>query len=66
MNVLRLKDSDTGESQAEFVDVPEGISLQVSFADLLQDEMISVILDQEQEAKLLEWLSLRVVERLTK
>jgi len=58
---LRLQDCDTGESQLEVYEVPEGICLTLGAADenVGGSDYVSCILSPHDALALLEWLSMR-------
>ncbi len=63
MSILKLRDSDTGESLMDVVEVEAGLSLQLGYAegveitkDHLEAEYITLILDRQGEAELFDFL----------
>lgn len=60
MSVLKLHDANTGESSMDIVEVPEGLSLQITFAFRRADrELPTLILDRQGEDELFNFLARR-------
>ena len=62
MSIFRCYDSDTGESELNLVQVPEGVSIQVGLRDA--EEFLSVIVPPDTALKIAAWLCARFAGRL--
>src|SRR2546425_532692 len=57
MSIFRCYDSDTGESELNLVQIPEGVSVQIGLRD--GNDYLSVIIPPDQAVKMAAWLVAR-------